>query len=99
MAPATLGGRPRSLTRQRTRRAAGAGRVAPAAARHTCGPRTDGEITCWGDGAASYSLTYDAPPVDSPAAPPPGPFTAVAAGFWHTCALRPDGTATCWLSY
>ena len=52
--------------------------------RHSCGLRTDGSITCWGDDEFGQ------------ASPPSGSFTAVTAGGHHSCGLRTDGTITCW---
>ncbi|MCY3785127.1 MAG: RCC1 domain-containing protein [bacterium] len=66
---------------------------------HTCGLRPDGDVECWGDHYAGEYTLYDAPPPGAPAAPPPGPYTQVAASQWHTCALRPDGRVECWYSY
>ena len=51
---------------------------------HSCGVRTDGTITCWGDNEFGQ------------AASPDGTFTMVDAGEHHSCGIRPDGTITCW---
>ena len=51
---------------------------------HTCGIRTDGTVTCWGDNTHAQ------------ADPPPGEFNAIAAGGTHSCGIRTDGTITCW---
>ena len=51
---------------------------------YACGLRRDGTIACWGD--AQNSKT----------APPPGQFTAVAAGNQHACARDTVGYAHCW---
>ena len=51
---------------------------------HTCGIRTNGTATCWGNNS------------DGQAAAPGGTFTAISAGRRRTCGVRPDGTATCW---
>ena len=53
-------------------------------AAHTCGLRTNGAITCWGDNEQGQT--------DAPA----GSFTAVSAGGAHTCGLRTNGAITCW---
>ena len=61
-----------------------------AGARHSCGVRINGTITCWGDN--TYGQT------EAPA----GKFTAVDSGsqltseHGITCALRTDGTLACW---
>ena len=51
---------------------------------HSCGLRSDGTMTCWGDD--SYGEA------DGPA----GTFKTVAAATAGTCGLRSDGTITCW---
>ena len=51
---------------------------------HSCGVRSDGTITCWGNN--DYGQ----------ADPPTGTFTAVSAGETNSCGLRTDGTVTCW---
>ena len=51
---------------------------------HSCGLRTDGTITCWGDDYNGQST------------PPEGQFIDIAAGFTHSCGLRTDGAITCW---
>ena len=51
---------------------------------HSCGLRTDGTITCWGDNG------------DGRATAPAGQYSAVTAGSVHSCGLRTDGTITCW---
>ena len=51
---------------------------------NSCGVRTDGTVTCWGDNSDGQS---DAPD---------GTFSAVSAGWRHTCGLRTNGTITCW---
>ena len=50
---------------------------------HSCGLRTDGTVTCWGEN--------DNGQADAPSER----FTAVSAS-WHSCGLRTDGTVTCW---
>ena len=51
---------------------------------HSCGVRTDGTVTCWGDNRYGES---DAPP---------GSFTSLSLGNDHSCGVRTDGTVTCW---
>ena len=52
---------------------------------HSCGLRTDGSVTCWGDN--QYSQTEV----------PPGVFTALSAGgHRHSCAVRTNGSVACW---
>ena len=51
---------------------------------HTCGLRTDGTITCWGNN--NYGQA------DAPG----GQFNTVTAGGYHSCGIRTDGTHTCW---
>ena len=55
-----------------------------AGGRHSCGLRTNGTITCWGDNSLGQA--------DAPS----GSFNAVTAGGAHACGLRIDGTITCW---
>ena len=64
-----------------------------AGARHTCGLRTDGTITCWG--ISEMALV---PGVVQPGLldPPAGQYRAITAGYWHSCGLRIDGTVSCW---
>ena len=51
---------------------------------HTCGLRTDGTVSCWGDNRQGQTT------------PPQGTFTQVSAGMTHTCGVRTDGTVACW---
>ena len=51
---------------------------------HSCGLKTDGTITCWGNNSAEQ------------ASAPSGAFSAVSAGGVHSCGLRTDNTITCW---
>ena len=51
---------------------------------HSCGVRTDGTITCWGE------IRFGKLDV------PDGQFSAVTAGTLHSCGLRTNGTITCW---
>ena len=52
----------------------------------TCAIRAgSGAIECWG--GSNDAGEHDAPP---------GPFTAVAAGWGHTCGLRESGAIECW---
>ena len=53
---------------------------------HTCGLRTDGTITCWGNIDLGHVLTHQFSGVT---------FSAVTASN-HTCGVRADGTITCW---
>ena len=50
----------------------------------TCGIRTGGAVTCWGNDANGR--------LEAPA----GEFTAVAVGSHHACAVRIDGVVECW---
>ena len=52
---------------------------------HTCGLKTDGSITCWGD-----------PEGGRTEAPAGNDFASITAGYTHTCALRTNGRAECW---
>ena len=49
----------------------------------TCGLRTDGTVTCWGNERGPESA-------------PAGVFAALSAGGWQSCGLRPDGVIGCW---
>ena len=51
---------------------------------HSCGLRTDGSITCWGDIILGQTNA------------PSGTFSAVTAGGHRTCGLSTGGTITCW---
>ena len=51
---------------------------------HSCGLRTDGSITCWGDNEFGQA--------DAPF----GEFTAVSACASNSCGVRSDGTIICW---
>ena len=55
-----------------------------AGAFHTCGIRTNGEISCWGSNRFGESD------------PPSGTFTAVSAGGTNTCGVRTNGEISCW---
>ena len=50
----------------------------------TCGVRTNGAISCWGQNSFGASD------------PPSGTFKSVSAGFGHTCGVRIDGVVSCW---
>ena len=52
--------------------------------KHSCGLRTDGTITCWGNNR--YGNTNA----------PDGTYAAIATSTAHSCGLRTDGTITCW---
>ena len=54
---------------------------------HSCGLRTDGTITCWGDNILGQANA------------PSGTFSAVTAGGHRTCGLSTGGTVTCWGSF
>ena len=51
---------------------------------HSCGLRTNGTITCWGNND------------DGQATAPDGQYSAITAGWGHSCGLRTNGTITCW---
>ena len=51
---------------------------------HTCGVRTDGSVTCWGQDLFGE------------ATPPSGEFSSVSAGGFHTCGVRTGGAVACW---
>ena len=55
-----------------------------AGSKHSCGLRTDGTITCWGNNRWGNT---DAPD---------GTYAAIATSTAHSCALRTDGTIDCW---
>ena len=73
---------------------------------HTCGLRPDGDADCWGQDtigtnrwdelttpwATRHAVSWK----DARPAPPPDPYTALAAGNFHTCAIRDDRTIDCW---
>jgi len=53
----------------------------------TCGVKTDGTLTCWGD-------DFEFAPT---AQPPTGPdYSRVSVGVNHGCAIRRDGGVDCW---
>ena len=60
-------------------------RSAPASL-HTCALKSDGTVTCWGEGFFGQTTV------------PSGltGVTQISAGNIHTCARKGDGTATCW---
>ena len=58
--------------------------AATAGGAHSCGLRSGGAVSCWGDDEFGQS--------DAPS----GEISAIAAGGAHSCALRPSGTVTCW---
>ncbi len=55
---------------------------------HTCGLRSDGNLSCWGRNDQNQIIV--------PALPAGLTYTQVSAGAFHTCALRSNGTAVCW---
>ena len=59
-------------------------RAVSAGSAHSCGVRTNGEVTCWGNNEFGQ--------VDAPA----GEFISVSADGAHSCGLRVDGTVACW---
>ena len=78
---------------------------------HTCALRASGEAACWGDDRAArerwraadwgelvteWAYRMSAAWTDARPTPPPGPFTAIAAGNFHTCAIRSDHSVDCW---
>ncbi|WP_420444035.1 hypothetical protein [Candidatus Poriferisodalis sp.] len=50
---------------------------------HSCGLRSNGSVTCWGNNSGQMVV-------------PSGSFTAVSAGHNHSCGVRSDGSVTCW---
>ena len=71
------------------------GSAVTAGEEHSCGLRTNGTITCWGNNATAPDEQFSAVGGRWPA----GQFSAVTAGrSIHTpaCGLRTDGTITCW---
>ena len=76
---------------------------------HTCAMRADGEAECWGgdrhrigsmdlwnEFITPWALNNTVAISDARPAPPPGPYTTLAAGNFHTCAIRTDRGADCW---
>jgi alpha-tubulin suppressor-like RCC1 family protein len=71
---------------------------------HSCALRQDGTVACWGAGARSGDCGpgQDKKPKGDPgldcgqAAPPPGVFREIAAGWHHTCGVRANGKVVCW---
>ena len=61
---------------------------------HSCGLRTDGTVTCWGqdEEGESWTRLTEHGATDSPS----GSFSAVSAGWAHSCGLRTGGTVACW---
>ena len=55
-----------------------------AGASHSCGLRSDGTITCWGDGSSGQLSA------------PGGRFTAITSASTHSCAVGTNGAITCW---
>ncbi len=55
-----------------------------AGAFHTCGLKSDGSVTCWGDNFYGQSTI------------PSGTFIQLSAGNLRTCGLKSDGSAVCW---
>lgn len=53
-------------------------------ATHSCGVRSDGAVTCWGNNDHGQ------------ASAPSGKFTAVSAGHTNSCGLQIDRTVICW---
>lgn len=51
---------------------------------HSCGVRTDGTLTCWGDNEFGQ--------LDAPT----GSFVSVSASGDHACAVRTERTVACW---
>ncbi len=51
---------------------------------HSCGLRTNGTITCWGNNDEGQATAPD------------GQYSAVTVGGEHSCGLRTNGTITCW---
>ena len=51
---------------------------------HTCGVKTDGSITCWGNNYSGQST------------PPDGSFISVSAGGDHSCAIETNSSVQCW---
>ena len=72
---------------------------------HTCGLRPDGSAACWGHHATETIRSQgiltpwdegDMAWIDARSSPPPGPYTALAAGNFGTCAIRTDRSVDCW---
>lgn len=63
-------------------------RAVSAGSAHSCGVRTDGSITCWGNTA----LWEESKKLDVIAGPPSGIFRSIS----DTCAVSIDGSIACW---
>jgi hypothetical protein len=61
---------------------------------HSCGIETDGTLACWGCNVRNRTVMSEAA---GQCTPPPGRFTALAAGdIWSSCALTSQGARKCW---
>jgi alpha-tubulin suppressor-like RCC1 family protein len=78
--------------------AGGVTAISAASPKHVCALKTNGDVTCWGDGSVGQLGTGTTANSLIPSTPPAviGGFKAISDGLLHTCAIKANADVACW---
>jgi alpha-tubulin suppressor-like RCC1 family protein len=78
--------------------AGGVTAVSAASPKHVCALKTNGEVSCWGDGSVGQLGIGNTANSLIPATPVNmvGGFKAISDGLLHTCAIKANSDVACW---